>query len=179
MRSGYLASSSRTALSLNPSLPQQPWLCFELLTYGFLHDPNSIGHILFNMLFLWMFGRDLEGIYGPAEFLRIYLVAIVVSGLAWLGISAVAGGATLEGASGGVMAIMMLFVLHFPRRTFLFWGILPIPAWALGGLFVLGDLSGMADQTDNVAHVCIWRARRLGSSTIRAAGTWAGWCRDG
>ena len=33
---------------------------WRLLTFAFLHDPNSISHILFNMLFLWWFGSDVE-----------------------------------------------------------------------------------------------------------------------
>src|SRR5262249_31461254 len=57
---------------------------WRLLTYAFLHDPNSswFSHILFNMLALWIFGTDIEGVYGRWEFLAFYLLAAVAGGLA-------------------------------------------------------------------------------------------------
>src|SRR5581483_3429262 len=48
---------------------------WRLLTYAFLHAPDNIYHILFNMLFLWWFGREVEEIYGHREFLCMYLTA--------------------------------------------------------------------------------------------------------
>ncbi len=138
---------------LQPDLFQKPWQCWQLVTYGFVHDPHDLRHILFNMYFLYLFGMDVEVIYGRAEFLRIYLVAIVLAGLAWVAFMAGGESPPLVGASGGIMGIMILFVLHFPRRTFLLMFILPVPAWALGGLYVLGDLSGLGDPRDQVAHV--------------------------
>src|SRR5262249_46211361 len=60
-----------TALWLDPSkvLEGQFW---RLLTYAFLHDTTTPLHILFNMLFLWWFGSDVEDLYGPREFLAFY-----------------------------------------------------------------------------------------------------------
>jgi len=142
-------------LSLHPDLLRKPWHAYQLLTYGFAHDPEMIAHIAFNMFGLWLFGTDLEGIYGRAEFLRIYLVTIVIAGVAWLGIEAVNDGKIpLVGASGGVMGLMALYVLHFPRRVFYIWGILPLPAWALGGLYVVMDVTGfMNPGSSNVANI--------------------------
>jgi membrane associated rhomboid family serine protease len=142
-------------LSLHADLFREPWNFYQLLTYGFLHDPENLTHILFNMLGLWIFGTDLEGIYGRAEILRIYLATIVVAGLVWVIVATVGQGGpgVLLGASGGVMGMMILYVLHFPRRTLLIWGILPVPAWALGVVYVAMDLLGAASPTDNVAHV--------------------------
>jgi hypothetical protein len=51
------------------------------------------------------------------------------------------------------MGLMMLFVLHFPRRIFYIWGIIPLPAWALGVLYVASDLFGATQQNTDVAHV--------------------------
>src|SRR5262249_40804542 len=61
-------------LNVDKVLHGQVW---RLLTYAFLHDTGSIWHILFNMLFLWWFGRDVEDLYGPREFLVFYLVSAV------------------------------------------------------------------------------------------------------
>ena len=143
------------ALSLHADLLQKPWQIYQLLTYGFAHDPNSVAHIAFNMFGVWLFGTDLEGIYGRTEFLRIYLTALVVAGLAWFGIEAVnASHNVLLGASGGVMGLMALYVLHFPRRIFYIWGILPLPAWALGSIYVVADVTGfMNPGSSNVANI--------------------------
>lgn len=150
-------------LSLKSDLIYRPWMCWQLVTYGFAH--SGLFHLLFNMLFLWFFGRELEDIYGRAEFLRIYLAAIAFSGLVWVVVTAASGQqSSVVGASGGVMAVMMLYVLHFPRRTLLIWGIVPMPAWMLGVVFVLMDVLGVAHsagananetgpQVANIAHL--------------------------
>ncbi len=150
-------------LELKSNLVQQPWQVYQLLTYGFAHQ--GVFHILFNMLFLFFFGRELEDIYGKAEFLRIYLVSIVLAGIVWVVFTAPTQSADepparVLGASGGVMCVVMLFVMHFPRRLIYIWGVLPVPAWALGAFFVVGDLLGMAQARQpgqvgvaNVAHL--------------------------
>ncbi len=58
------------------------------------------------------------------------------------------------------MAIVILFVLNFPRQLLYIWGVLPVPAWALGIFFVVGDLLGFAQgnqaggvQVANIAHL--------------------------
>jgi membrane associated rhomboid family serine protease len=151
-----------SALELRSDLLQRPWQCWQLLTYGFVHSPDNILHILFNMYFLWLFGSDVESIYGKGEFLRIYLTSVVVAGLAWVVFTAsaiaaaddgVARMATLKGASGAVMCLMILFVLHFPRRLLYIWGVLPVPAWAIGAIYVLVDVFGVHRADDVVAHV--------------------------
>ena len=134
---------SRDWLALQSDWLSEPWLIWQPLSYGFVHA-RDLRHILFNMFFLWWFGSGLEAIYGRAELLRIYLVAIVVAGLTWVAVQTLRGGppALLVGASGGVMGLMILYVLHFPRQIFYIWGILPIPAWAFAGMYVLFDLMG-------------------------------------
>src|SRR5581483_2601633 len=51
---------------------------WRLLTYAFLHQPTTLWHIVFNMLFLWWLGTDVEDLYGSAEFVAIYLVSCVL-----------------------------------------------------------------------------------------------------
>jgi membrane associated rhomboid family serine protease len=131
-------------LTLRPDDLVQPWLWWRLVSYGFVHSPENLFHILMNMFVLWMFGREIEAIYGRGEFFRIYLASIVLGGLLWtirqslFGVSA----AGLLGASGGVTTIFLLFVCRFPHRTILLMFI-PVPAWLAGILFVLADISGM------------------------------------
>jgi rhomboid family protein len=144
-------------LALESDVFQKPWLCWQLVTYGFVHAP-SIGHILFNMFALWFFGTEIEGVYGRAEFLRIYLLAIVLAGAAWVLMTMVNHQqAMLVGASGGIMAIVILYVLHFPRRIIYIWGLLPVPAWALGTVYVVVDMLGALNPGEsnvaNIAHL--------------------------
>jgi membrane associated rhomboid family serine protease len=145
------------ALRLEPDLLRAPWQFWQLLTYGFVHEYESVLHVGFNMYGLWLFGTDVEGIYGRAEFLRIYLSTIVVAGLVWVAVETATGGnSPMLGASGGVMGIMVIFVLHFPQRTFTFFPIpIPIRAWALGAMYVFFDLYGVSQMkdSDNVAHL--------------------------
>src|SRR5947209_2059358 len=65
-------------LDVDKVLGGQVW---RLLTYAFLHDREALMHIVFNMLFLWWFGPDLEDLYGPREFLTFYLVSALLGGI--------------------------------------------------------------------------------------------------
>src|SRR4051812_1504331 len=59
------------AFSLNVDLVLQGQV-WRLLTYAFLHDTGSFWHLLMNMLFLFWFGRQVEEVIGPREYLRYY-----------------------------------------------------------------------------------------------------------
>ena len=90
----------------------RPWEVYTLLTYGFLHAPNNIMHILANMYGLWLFGSSVEARYGSREFLWFYLTSIVVGGLVWTLSENMAGEVgSMLGASAGVVAVMVLFAL--------------------------------------------------------------------
>ncbi len=58
----------------------------QVLTYMFMHDPNSPAHIFFNMFSLWMFGRILEQVWGSRRFLTFYLVCGVGAALVQEGV---------------------------------------------------------------------------------------------
>ncbi len=149
-----------SGLGLQANIPVEPWKIWQLVSYGFAHDHHRIWHILGNMFFLWLFGRDVESLYGRKVFLQLYLSLIVLSGAVWVGCewlthrSAVMGEIPpkLIGASGGVTGIMLVFVLHYPTRKLLFWGVLPVPVWALASLQVLQDIQGAVSRTGNVAY---------------------------
>jgi membrane associated rhomboid family serine protease len=138
--------------SLNADWYRHPWQCYRLLTYGFLHDPGDIKHILFNMLGLWFLGRDVEYRYGSREYLAFYLVAIVVAGLFWT-IAEIPAGSVggMLGASGGVVAVVILFALNFPHRTVLFMFFLPMPMWIAALIVVALDAFGAVHRSGNVA----------------------------
>ena len=116
---------------------------WQFLTYGFAHAAQP-EHVIWNMIGLWMFGRDVEQRYGPREFLRVYLVVLVTGSVLWAAanwLTRMPDG-SLIGASGAVTAVIVLYAFNFPHRTLLLFFILPIPAWLLGMLLVAGDLAG-------------------------------------
>jgi len=112
---------------------QFPW---RVITYGFCHDQASLFHLLFNMICLWMFGRLIEGIYGRREFLWIYLLGVIISGVCHLAWQLAFGGSgvPMHGASGGVMAVMVLSAVHFPKMKVLLMMIIPVQL----GVLVVG-----------------------------------------
>ncbi len=135
---------------------RQPWKVFQLVTYGFLHSQLAMQHILLNMYGLWLFGREIEQRYGHKEFLAFYLAAIIVAGLVWSISTAASGsGGGLIGASGGVVAVTILFAFHYPHRTILLMFVFPVPMWVLGCLIVVGDAYGAMNYQDvsNVAFM--------------------------
>ena len=133
---------------------QRPWDWWRLLTYGFVHDPKDIMHILFNMFGLYVFGREIEEVYGRWEFLRFYLAGIVFAGFVWLLAERTPLGqpGPLIGASGGVVAVIVLDVIYAPRRQVLLFGVIPMPAWAFAALFLLGDVFGTMNRQSLTAH---------------------------
>ncbi|APX88916.1 rhomboid family intramembrane serine protease [Brevirhabdus pacifica] len=124
-----------------------------LLTSMFLH--GGLMHIGGNMLFLWIFGDNLEDEMGHMGFLGFYLSAGVLAGLAqWL--AAPASPVPTVGASGAIAGVMGGYILLFPRARVdvliifvIFFKVFPLPAWAmLGFWFGLQVFSGFgADAT--------------------------------
>ncbi len=115
---------------------------WRLLTYAFLHA--GFTHILFNMLFLWFFGQEVEEIYGHREFLWMYLTSAVVSGLVFVLAYKfnLQKGSLAIGASGAVTAVMIICACHAPHRTILLFWVLPVPIWLLVVFMVAKDFLG-------------------------------------
>jgi membrane associated rhomboid family serine protease len=150
----------------------RPW---QLITYGFLHDPRNLAHLFFNMFALFMFGRALEQYWGARRFVIYYLVCVVAAGLTQLAVQS-AGGVQEEtiGASGGIFGVLLAFAWYFPRqRLFVIPIPIPIPAWLFVTGYALIELFfGVTGREQSVAHfahlggllggaLCIlyWRAR--------------------
>src|SRR5258708_84372 len=151
---------------------------WRLVTCGFLHSTdsnNGIFHILFNMLFLWLVGRELEERHGGREFLAFYLVALVVSSLAFMGWASLKLANTsmdspCMGASGAVTAALVLFIFHAPHRRILFFFVIPMPIWVLGVMWVgfdfLALVSPDAAKSDTGHRVAF--AAHLGGAAFGA-----------
>jgi hypothetical protein len=116
-------------------------------------------HLLINMLFFYWFGATLEAMYGSREFLLFYLSAAITASLAFIGLDlATSGSAPMIGASGAVMAVTMLFAIHYPRHVIYVMLIIPIEVRFLVLLYVIFDLHPVLlalagdRQVSGVAH---------------------------
>ncbi|WAC63360.1 rhomboid family intramembrane serine protease [Pseudoxanthomonas sp. SL93] len=103
-----------------------PW---QVLSYGFLHDPSGLTHLLFNMLALYMFGSPLEQTWGQKRFLTYFLVCVAGAGLLQLGVgwwTVWNGGMPYKtvGASGGVFGLLLAYGMLFPNQRMI---VFPLP----------------------------------------------------
>jgi membrane associated rhomboid family serine protease len=133
----------------------RPW---TLITYQFLHDPGGLGHIGFNMLFLWVFGQAVESRLGHWGFAAFYLVGGIAAALAHM----LASPAPAIGASGSVAAVSGAFLALFPRATvrvllfFFLIGIYHIPAlWFIAfyiAIDIFSQFAGFLGGSNDVAN---------------------------
>ncbi len=133
-----------------------PW---QIVTYGFMHSQSTLMHIIFNMLMLWMFGRELEQLMGPRRFLAYYMTCVVGAGLVQLLVGVYEGGGVPTlGASGGVFGILLAYGMAFPNRTIMLI-FPPIPMKAKYFVIMLGlfelyiGVSGVRNGIANFAHL--------------------------
>lgn len=127
-----------------------PW---QIVTYGFLH--GSLMHLLFNMFGLYMFGSDIESIWGQRRFITYYLTCIVTAAIAQLVVTWMTGSVyPTVGASGGVFGLLLAFGMMFPRRTvMLLIPPIPMPAWLFVTLYGVVELYlGITGTASGVAH---------------------------
>jgi len=128
-----------------------PW---QLVTYSFLH--GGLAHIFFNMFALFMFGSDIERVYGTRWFALFYFVSVVTAGFAQLIFAAFSGGPAYPtiGASGGVFGVLLAFGMTFPRRmVVLIFPPIPMPAWLFVTLYgVLELYLGVTGTAAGIAH---------------------------
>ncbi len=99
---------------------------WQLVTYMFLHA--GIGHVLWNMLALWLFGIELERTWGTARFLRFYFLCGVCAGLTVIVAAYLFGGVNIPtvGSSGAIYGVLVAYALVFPDQTVLFGFLIPM-----------------------------------------------------
>ena len=127
---------------------------WQLLTYAFLH--GSLGHLFFNMLALYMFGREIERLFGPRYYLRYYLACVLSAAACHLLVTAWIGGPPVPtvGASGGIFGLLLAYGLYFPdRRVMLLFPPIPMRARTLVIVFAVAELVfGVTQTAAGVAH---------------------------
>jgi membrane associated rhomboid family serine protease len=131
---------------------------WRLLTPMLLHA--NFFHLLFNMLIVWWAGRSLEELYGKLEFVAFYVCAGLFAQTVYFIVYLLgfADPRTLTlGASGAVVALLILFAFRFPRQKVLLFFVIPMPIWLLGVLLVVWDALGAIgvgkNRTAYVVHL--------------------------
>ena len=111
-REAFLETMALTALWPLNSGRFQIW---QPLTYAFLHGDAL--HLFFNMLGLWMFGSELETIWGRGRYLMLLLASALTGAAAQLVFTLVTGSlAPTVGASGALFGLLLAYGLKFPDR---------------------------------------------------------------
>jgi membrane associated rhomboid family serine protease len=127
-----------------------PW---QLASYALLH--GGLFHLAFNMYGLWMFGSELERLWGPRRLLQYYVVCVLVAGAVQL---VVATDAPVPyptvGASGGLFGLLLGYAMLFPNRTIvLLIPPIPMPAWMFAVVFGVLELTlGLTGAQSGIAH---------------------------
>jgi membrane associated rhomboid family serine protease len=127
-----------------------PW---QVVSYAFLHA--GVTHLAFNMFGLWMFGSELERIWGSRRLGVFYAVSVLTAAAMQLLVTALLGiGAPTIGASGGLFGLLIGFAMVFPQRTITpLLPPIPMPAWLFVTLYGLIELTlGVTGSASGVAH---------------------------
>ena len=164
---------------------------WQPFTYLFLHDPTTIWHVFMNMFVLWMFGRELELVWGKNRFLKYYFITGVGAGIINVLVKTVPAlfgrgfsDVPTIGASGAIFGVLVACAILFPdRRVMLF----PIPVTlsmrtVVTGMVVLTFLGTLGLGGDNVSHLCHlggmligWLYLRRGSFLYNVRNTVSDW----
>jgi membrane associated rhomboid family serine protease len=88
-----------------------PW---QVVTYAFLH--GSVGHLFFNMLGLWMFGSEIEQIWGRQRYIHFLIASALAGAVAQMAVGLIAPSGPTLGASGALYGLLLAFGMLFPDR---------------------------------------------------------------
>jgi len=148
-----------TYLGLVPALVVHEFWLWQVATYMFLH--GGIFHIVFNMLALWMFGAELERMWGTRYFLKFYFVTGIGAGILTVVFAHLPFAfaqqlqrSIIIGASGSIYGLLLAYALYFPDRPIYMYFVFPIPAkvfvaimGAIAFFSSLGESGGIANAT--------------------------------
>jgi membrane associated rhomboid family serine protease len=130
----------------------KPW---GIITSIFSHF--EIWHLIFNMLFLYFSGQLFEQIFDKRRLWQTYIFGGISGGILeiaahYLFPSFQNADQVVVGASGSIMAIFTALAFHSPNIRVNLFGIFPVKIYLIAIFFLLNDLIGIADPSDNVAH---------------------------
>jgi membrane associated rhomboid family serine protease len=146
-------------LGLVPQYVVRDLRVYQLVTYMFIHA--GLFHILFNMLALWMFGTELERVWGTRFFLKFYFITGIGAGCLTILLSLMPFGPLSQlygqdivGASGAIYGLLLAYAMYFPERRIYMYFVFPIPArifvLIMGAIALFSSISesgGVANAT--------------------------------
>jgi membrane associated rhomboid family serine protease len=141
---------------VSPKRVFEDYAVWELVTYMFVH--GGPGHLLFNMLTLYLMGVELERMWGTRFFAKFYFACGIGAGVTQLLLGLLPGSigdqfyyTSTIGASGAIFGVLLAYALYFPTRPILMFFLFPVPAkyfvmilGALALLFAAGGGGGVA-----------------------------------
>jgi len=150
------------AFGLRPADVFGSFHLWQIVTYMFLH--GGIFHILFNMLALWMFGVELERMWGSKFFAKYYFVTGVGAAATTLILSVLPVPFANQlyysltiGASGAVYGVLLAYAMYFPNRPIYMYFFFPVPAkyfvMIMGGVSLLSSLQGTGGGIAHTTHL--------------------------
>jgi membrane associated rhomboid family serine protease len=152
--------------TIEGNLTFRPW---QLISYGFLH--GSFMHLFFNMFAVYMFGGEIERLFGRNRYILYYLLCVIGAALMHLIVVYVADLPPMPvvGASGGVFGLLLAFGMAFPKRMIvLLIPPIPMPAWLFVTLYGALELYlGMTQTLQGVAHFAHLGGMATGFVVIR------------
>ncbi len=143
-------------LPLQPIFVVRMFFFWQPVTYLFLHA--DFGHIIFNMLSLWFFGKDLEITWGTKRFFQFYFLCGIGAAFCVIVANALFGDmrSSTIGASGAIYGLLMAFGMLFPDRT-VYYFFFPIKAKYLvlisGAIAFMMSFAGSSSGVSHVAHL--------------------------
>ena len=127
-------------------------MIWQPLTYMFIH--GDFFHLFMNMFVLWMFGSEMESIWGSRGFLKYYFITGIGSGLIWLLLNISNPFSVLIGASGAIYGVLLAYGLMFPNRKVLIYFLFPIKVkYFVLLLGVIAFISSIGDTGSNISHL--------------------------
>jgi membrane associated rhomboid family serine protease len=155
-------------LSLRPYYVTHRLFIWQLVTYLFLHA--GWFHIIFNMFALWMFGADLERLWGSRQFLFYYFLTGIGAGLFDVLLQPSAISLTI-GCSGAIYGLLLAYGMLFPDRPIFLYFIIPIKAkWFVALMGLIEFVSSLSTPGSGVSHLAHLGGMLFGFLYLRGHG---------
>ena len=157
-------------LGLSPEIIVERFWVWQLATYLFLH--GGFTHILFNMLGIWMFGVELERLWGTRQFLKYYAMTGIGAGLTVLAVGILLGSDSVTyraitiGASGALYGLLVAFAFYYPDRPLLMFFLFPIPAKYF--VMIVGAMAFLSTPNQGVSETAHLGGLVIGYLYLRA-----------